>query len=572
MVVVRKQKTIGEDLVERGYVSRAQIDEALEKQKEGERIGETLIRLNLLDEATLLPVLAENMGVSYKTLAPKDIAKDVLTLLPDTYLKSNLVLPVKKNGSKLTVAMEDPLNMFLVDEIQMKTKTVVKPILSMRNNILFCINELEKLKREETEEKTQHILEELDKVGDAEIELEEKKDEDLISSLGQDSAPIVKGVNAIIVRAVQMGASDIHIEPFEKEIKIRYRVDGVLIIVKKMPINLIFGIASRIKIMSDLDIAEKRLPQDGRFRIKMLGRQIDFRVSTLPTVHGEKIVMRILDQGAVNLDLATLGFSEEDLAKVDKVVKSPYGIILVTGPTGSGKSTTLYSVLKLLNKPDVNISTAEDPVEYNLEGINQVQCKPDIGYTFAAALRSFLRQDPDIIMVGEIRDFETAEIAIKAALTGHLVLSTLHTNDAPSSVHRLINMGIEPFMISASILMIQAQRLVRRVCPHCKIPDPDAQKRMDLLGLDPEEYKDVTFYIGEGCETCGGSGYKGRTLVYEVLVVDEKLKESIAKAETTAVVREIARDGGMLTLRECGIKKSIQGITSLEEVLRVTLA
>ena len=338
-----------------------------------------------------------------------------------------------------------------------------------------------------------------------------------------------------------------------------------------MPSILKSGLLSRLKIMLSLNIAEKRLPQDGRFRIKLAGRHVDFRVSIMPTVYGEKAVMRILDRSTVNLDLPSLGFNEEALAKLDKCIRSPYGIILVTGPTGSGKSTTLYSILNVLNTSKVNISTAEDPVEYELTGINQVQCKSEIGLTFASSLRSFLRQDPDIIMVGEIRDAETSEIAIKAALTGHLVLSTIHTNDAPSSIHRLINMGIEPFMISASLLMVQAQRLVRKICPSCKSTDGKAEEILHILGHKADEFKGIDFKRGQGCDHCNGTGYKGRSAIYEMMVLTEELKELISEKATTSVIAKKAKEQGMKTLRESAMEKALQGETSLEEILRVTL-
>jgi len=498
----------------------------------------------------------------------------VISLLTEEYIKENNIFPIKIIGKKLVLAMENPQDTFLIDEVQMKTNMMVKPVKTKKSNIEEYLKKYTYKKDRKTEIQTENILEELNKFAEEKIEIESKnkKDEDIVSSLGSHSAPIVKGVNAIIIKAIKLQASDIHIEPYEKEIRIRYRIDGLLITVKKMPKYIMNAIVSRIKIMCNLDIAEKRLPQDGRFRIKMGNRKIDFRVSTLKTIHGEKVVMRILDVGAIELNLETLGFGEDALDVVNKVIKNPYGIILVTGPTGSGKSTTLYSILNKLNKDEINISTAEDPVEYELEGINQVQCKPEIGLTFATALRSFLRQDPDIIMVGEIRDKETAEISIKAALTGHLVLSTLHTNDASSSIHRLLNMGVEPFLISASLSLIIAQRLVRKNCPYCTEDDNQSENKLIAMNQDIEKYRENIFKIGKGCSKCNYTGYKGRTVIYEIIKIDDEIKKLISDRATSLEIKNIALEKGMKTLRELGIKKAILGITSLDEVMRVTLS
>jgi type IV pilus assembly protein PilB len=403
------------------------------------------------------------------------------------------------------------------------------------------------------------------------IEVVDDTSEDIEQGMNSDSAPIVRAVNAIIATALNIGASDIHIEPYDKKLRVRCRVDGVLTEIKALPKTVSNALSSRIKIMSDLDIAEKRLPQDGRFRIKSKGRDIDFRVSSLPTVHGEKIVMRILDQSNLMLNMEDLGFEKGELERFDKALSSPYGMILVTGPTGSGKSTTLYSALSKVNNPDINISTAEDPVEFQLEGINQVHCRKEIGLDFAAALKSFLRQDPDVIMVGEIRDKETAEISIKAALTGHLVLSTLHTNDAPSTIQRLTNMGIEPFMISASLLLVEAQRLGRRICKECKTNYKPDRGIFAALGLDYELYKDREFYHGKGCPKCSGTGYKGRVGFYEVMLIDDDLRDAIAEGKNAEHIRKIAVKNGMKTLRMQALSKAEQGVTTLEEVLRVTI-
>jgi len=575
MVVVKRREGIGEILIEKKLITTEELEVALKKQeKTNEKLGEILIGLGYVEKETVLEVLGEQNNVKVKMMTEKDLKLDVMSVLPEEYMKKKAVLPLRINGKRLVVAMENPKDTFLIDEIQMKTNMMVKPVLAMRTNILENLEKYTSKKEQKTETQTESVLDELNKFAEEDIEIESSNhsDEDIVSSLGSDSAPVVKGVNAIIVKAVKLQASDIHIEPYEKEVRIRYRLDGVLITVKKMPKHIMNAIVSRIKIMCDLDIAEKRLPQDGRFRIKMGDRRVDFRVSTLKTIHGEKVVMRILDVGAVKLDLATLGFEERALSIVNKVIKNPYGIILVTGPTGSGKSTTLYSILDKLNKEDVNISTAEDPVEYELEGINQVQCKPEIGLTFAASLRSFLRQDPDIIMVGEIRDGETAEIAIKAALTGHLVLSTLHTNDAPSSIHRLLNMGVEPFLISASVSMIIAQRLVRKVCQYCGEVDENAANKLRGMDLDMDDFDSDAFKIGKGCSKCNHTGYKGRSVIYEIMEVDDEMKTLISDRATSLEIKELAQKKGMNTLRESGVKKAASGMTSLDEVMRVTLS
>lgn len=574
MVVVKRRRGIGEILVEKKLITKDGLEKALEEQKKtGEKLGEILIELGYLDEENMLDALGEQNKVKVKVIDETDLKLEVLAILPEEYMKEKIILPLRKNGKKLMVAMENPKDTFLIDELQMKTNMVIKPVLAMKSNIMEYLERYIHKRDEKTETQTDSVLDELNKFAEEDIEIESNyKDEDIVSSLGSDSAPVVKGVNAIIVKAVKLQASDIHIEPYEKEIRIRYRLDGLLITVKKMPKHIMNAIVSRIKIMCDLDIAEKRLPQDGRFRIKIGDRRVDFRVSTLKTIHGEKVVMRILDRGSVQLDLSSLGYDENALEIINRVIQNPYGIILVTGPTGSGKSTTLYSVLDKLNKEDVNISTAEDPVEYELEGINQVQCKPDIGLTFAASLRSFLRQDPDIIMVGEIRDGETAEISIKAALTGHLVLSTLHTNDAPSSIHRLLNMGVEPFLISASISMVIAQRLVRRICPHCMGRDGESANKLMAMDLDKNDYEDINFKIGAGCDKCNNTGYKGRSVIYEIMEIDDEMKNLISENTTSIEIKNLATKKGMDTLRESGMKKAILGVTSLDEVMRVTLS
>ena len=572
MVIVRKQASLGQRLLQEGFITNDQLELALKEQlNTNEKLGEILVKLNFLDPKQLLPILAKHIGVEYVDIDIDNIKEDLLSLIPEDVMRKDAVIPVSKMGNKLSLAMANPTNVFLIDELQLRTKFVIKPVLALKENILEILEQYEKRKSEQSTEAVETALKDLDVMGDEDIEIAENAFEDIESGLGTDSAPVVRGVNAIIGKAIKIGASDIHIEPYEKEIRVRCRVDGVLVELKKLPRSVLNAFISRIKIISDLDIAEKRLPQDGRFKIKLGRRFVDFRVSTMPTIYGEKVVMRILDKGNVNLDLKYLGFTDSDMEILEKVFMSPYGMVLVTGPTGSGKSTTLYAALDKLNKSDVNISTAEDPVEYDMYGVNQVHCRSEIGLDFATALRTFLRQDPDIIMVGEIRDQETAEISIKAALTGHLVLSTLHTNDAPSAVQRLINMGIEPFMISASLLMIQAQRLVRRICPYCKEKHHYSKDVYLALGLDYEKYGEVDFYKGAGCEHCNESGYKGRTVIYEIMRVDDELRDLIAKGANTHTIKNKARELEMKTLRENGIQKAIDGITSLDEILRVTM-
>jgi len=574
MVIVRRQIMLGDKLLKAGLISSEQLKEALAQQKiTKEKIGETLVRLGYIKVEEILPVLAEHIGVSSVRIDINEIDPEVINMLPEDLLRKYHVFPLKKTANKLTLAMADPMNVFVIDEVQLRTKSVIKPVFALKKEIEKAIDEVYSggSMANAVGTETASLLDELEGFEDVDLEIVDSGMEDLEDQLDSDSAPVVKAVNAIVASAIRMGASDIHIEPYDKHVRVRCRVDGVLMELKKLPKKVIGALVSRVKIMSDLDIAEKRLPQDGRFRTVMAGKQIDFRVSSLPTVHGEKVVMRILDQSNLQLDMEMLGFETDELEKFHKALSSPYGMVLVTGPTGSGKSTTLYSALSKLNEPDVNISTAEDPVEFQLDGINQVHCKAEIGLNFAAALKSFLRQDPDIIMVGEIRDKETAEISIKAALTGHLVLSTLHTNDAPGTVQRLTNMGIEPFMISASVLLIEAQRLGRRICKSCKEPIEADKGMLSALNLDYEEYKDTIFYKGKGCPKCNGTGYKGRVGFYEIMFIDEEIRDLIAENANSEILRKAAIKNGMKTLRMQALSKAEQGITTLEEVLRVTI-
>ncbi|MBI4735756.1 MAG: type IV-A pilus assembly ATPase PilB, partial [candidate division NC10 bacterium] len=474
-------------------------------------------------------------------------------------------IPINRTGNVLTVAMADPSNIFAIDDIKFMTGFKVEPVVAAETSIKNAIN-----KHYDSAGMVEDIMKNFD---DKDVEaLKESEDSVNAAELGQaaEDAPVVKLVNLILTDAIKKGASDIHIEPYEKSFRVRYRIDGVLYEVMQPPTRLKAAITSRVKIMAQLDIAERRLPQDGRIKIKMGGKEMDYRVSTLPTLFGEKVVLRLLDKGNLQLDMTKLGFDSQALTDFESGLLLPYGMVLVTGPTGSGKTTTLYSALNRLNTTETNIMTAEDPVEFNLPGINQVQMKAEIGLNFAAALRSFLRQDPDIIMVGEIRDYETAEIAIKAALTGHLVLSTLHTNDAPSTISRLLNMGVEPFLVSASTNVILAQRLARRVCQQCKEPTPLPAQALVNIGFSPEEAATLIPMKGKGCMACSETGYKGRVALYEVMLMRENIKEAILQGASVIELRELGRKNGMKTLREAGLGKIRDGVTTLEEILRVT--
>ena len=570
----RTKLRLGEALIAAGLINQEQLREAIARQKaSGKRLGQVLVEMRVVTERDITEVLSKQLNVPFIDLSNYIVDPAIAKLIPDHIAERHQMIPINKVGNKLTVAMVDPLNILAIDDIALMTGLQVKTVVATPGDIQKALHEAygQQTKMEEL----------LDDIG-SNIETDADDVGDLDGELGENDAPIIKLVNLIITQAVQGGVSDIHVEPFEKDLKVRYRADGVLYTAMSPPKRAQAAIASRLKIMASLDIAEKRLPQDGRIKIRVNNRNIDLRVSSLPTVWGEKIVMRILDQSGLQVDLEKLGFEASSLRKFKEGIAHPYGIILVTGPTGSGKTTTLYSALTSLNTPDVNIMTAEDPVEYQLNGVNQVHAKPDIGLTFPAILKSFLRQDPDIIMVGEIRDLETGSIAIKASLTGHLVLSTLHTNDAPSTISRMIDMGIEPFMVTSSVVLVQAQRLVRSICKDCKMeyrPKPEViqnfgisdelLRRIELPGIDP---RNIKFYKGKGCETCGGSGYKGRIGVYEVLVMSETLRQTIIRGGSVSDIARVARQEGMLSLRESAVRKALLGITSTDEVVRVTAA
>jgi len=557
---------LGDMLVKASLVSKEQLEKALRQQESaGGRIGTNLVKLGFISEDDITSFLSRQYGVPSINLSHFDIDPVVIKLVPSEIAQKHQIIPINRTGNVLTVAMADPSNIFAIDDIKFMTGFKVEPVVAAETSIKNSIN-----KYYDSAGMVEDIIKNFD---DRDVEaLKESEDNVNVAELGQaaEDAPVVKLVNLILTDAIKKGASDIHVEPYEKSFRVRYRIDGVLYEVMQPPSRLKAAITSRVKIMAQLDIAERRLPQDGRIKIKMAGKEMDYRVSVLPTLFGEKVVLRLLDKANLQLDMTKLGFETQALADFEGGIFMPFGLVLVTGPTGSGKTTTLYSALNRLNTIETNIMTAEDPVEFNLAGINQVQTKADIGLNFAAALRSFLRQDPDIIMVGEIRDYETAEIAIKAALTGHLVLSTLHTNDAPGTISRLLNMGVEPFLVSASTNVIVAQRLARRVCQGCKEPAPVPPQALISIGFSPDDAAKVVPYKGKGCMTCSDTGYKGRVALYEVMVIKDNIREAVLQGASVFELRELARNNGMKTLREAGIQKIREGMTTPEEIMRVT--
>jgi type IV pilus assembly protein PilB len=571
---------LGEILIKEKIISSEQLKQALEYQKtNGGRLGNSLVKLGFLSDDEVTAVLSRQYGVPSINLAYFEVDSNVIKLIPMETATKYQILPLSRVGSSLTVAMVDPTNVFAMDDIKFMTGFNIEPVVASESAISEAIKKhygsIEDVERKKEIEDIVSFIDE----GQAEsVELEAEDESSLnLAALEKaaEEAPVIKLVNYILTDAVKRGASDIHMEPYEKEYRVRYRVDGMLATIMNPPNKLRDAIISRVKIMAKLDISEKRLPQDGRIMIRMMHngkkKQLDFRVSVLPTLFGEKIVMRLLDKENLRLDMTKLGFEAESLAKFQKAIFKPYGMVLVTGPTGSGKTNTLYSSIAQLNKPDTNIVTAEDPVEFQLPGINQVQMKEQIGLNFATALRSFLRQDPNIILVGEIRDFETAEIAIKAALTGHLVLSTLHTNDAPATISRLMNMGIEPFLVATSVHLICAQRLARRVCQECKYDEELSPQVLIDAGFTPEEVKTAKAYKGRGCATCGNKGYKGRVGLYEVLEVTDELRELILVGASALEIKRKAIEQGMVSLRRSGLIKVAAGMTTLEEVIRETV-
>ncbi|MCJ7748586.1 MAG: type IV-A pilus assembly ATPase PilB [Desulfobacterales bacterium] len=592
---------LGELLVKKNFITPDQLKKASEDQRlKGGRLESALIRSGFIKEDELLSFLSAQYRVPSIKISKIEVNPNVIKLVPSSISKKYFIIPINRVGPKLTMAMADPSNIVVIDEIKFMTGFNVEPVVASETEIIDAIKKYYgggggvAGKGTVSFEATDYTLEEdkgaptdggvmleddfvdvddfdalvhgaVDNVEVIETELQ-------LNETGEIEGPIIKIVNGILIKAIKLGASDIHFEPYEKTFRVRYRVDGVLRRDMLLPMQIRNAIISRLKIMARLDIAEKRLPQDGRIKLRMAkGREMDFRVSSLPVLFGEKVVLRLLDKAALQLDMTKLGFEEDSLAEFQNSIHRPVGMILVTGPTGSGKTTTLYSALSELNKETENIMTAEDPIEYNFMGINQVQMHEEIGLTFASSLRSFLRQDPDIVMVGEIRDFETAQIAVQAALTGHLVLSTVHTNDAPGTITRLIDMGIEPFLISSAVILILAQRLIRKICMDCREQiKPPSQLLIDL-GIPPDEVKSFTVYKGKGCAICNGTGYKGRLGLYEVMTMKEEIKELVlARASASEIKKEAIRTG-MKTLRQSGLAKIKDGMTTIEEVLRSTM-
>src|SRR5215472_1156742 len=567
---------LGDLLVREKVITPEQLDRALKAQRESggqTRLGSMLVRLGYISDEEVTNFLSRQYGLPAINLQYFEIDPTVIKLVPEETAKRYQILPLSRVGAALTIAMADPTNVFAIDDIKFMTGFNIEPVVASEPAIAEAI-----LKAYGDSGPEENVDELLAAMGDeADVELQADQEEIDLSELEKsaDEAPVVKLVNIIMSDAVKRGASDIHIEPYEKEYRVRFRMDGVLQQIMSPPLKLKDAITSRIKIMAKMDISEKRLPQDGRIMLKMqMGgkkKQLDFRVNCLPTLWGEKVVMRLLDKENLRLDMTKLGFEAESLEKYQRAVLKPYGMVLVTGPTGSGKTNTLYSSVSLLNKPDTNIITAEDPVEFQLHGVNQVQMKETIGLNFATALRAFLRQDPNVILVGEIRDFETAEIAIKAALTGHLVLSTLHTNGAPETISRLMNMGIEPFLVATAVHLICAQRLVRRICAECREEVPLPPQAKVEAGFTPEEARTAKIFKGRGCSVCNNTGYKGRAGLYEVMEVDDEIRELILVGASAVELKKKAMERGMITLRRSGLVKIAEGITTLEEVARETI-
>jgi type IV pilus assembly protein PilB len=577
---------IGELLLKEKYITPEQLQDALNYQRQhGGKLGFNLIKLGYVKDEEITALLSKQYGVPSIALAQFEIDPAVVKLIPAETAQKYQIVPLSRAGATLTIAMTDPTNVFAMDDIKFMTGYNVEPVVASEIAVIEAIQKYyDKAVAPGSSgpsalEVASKALEEMpilaEGAGDVEVleELEEISAEALAKQ--GEEAPVIKLVNVILMSAIQKGASDIHIEPYEKELRVRYRIDGILYNIMQPPMKFRDAMTSRIKIMSKLDIAEKRLPQDGRIKIRFQDngapKDIDFRVSCLPTLFGEKIVMRLLDKDKLMLDMTKLGFESESLGKFETAIQKPWGMVLVTGPTGSGKTNTLYSSIARINTSETNIMTAEDPVEFNLMGVNQVQVRENIGLNFAAALRSFLRQDPNIILVGEIRDFETAEIAVKAALTGHLVLSTLHTNDAPSTVNRLMNMGIEPFLVASSLNLVCAQRLVRRICKNCTEPHPTPPQALMQAGFSADDAKVVVPNRGKGCEKCNNTGYKGRVGLYEVMEITEELRELILVGASALELRRKAVDEGMITLRGSGLRKVKEGVTTIDEVVRETV-
>ena len=566
---------LGEILVRENLISPQNLREALDYQREhGGRLGFNLVKLGLISDDMITAVLSRTYGIPSVNLDLFNIDPAVLRLIPQEVAQKHSVLPLSRVGATLTLAMVDPTNVFALDDIAFMTNLQILPVVAPQAAIRKAldrayeasqpVSSMTDMMSEITGDASNVEVVEDEQAG-AQVDVFELKE-------SADEAPVVKLVNMVLVDAIRKGASDLHWEPYEKTFRVRFRIDGVLHEMLSPPKRLEPAIISRLKIMSNLDISERRLPQDGRIKLRYGAREIDFRVSILPTIFGEKAVLRILDKDALQLDMTKLGFDPWSYEKFGHAIHQPYGMVLITGPTGSGKTTTLYSAISTINAPEHNIMTAEDPVEYNLKGVNQVQVNEGVGRTFAAVLRSFLRQDPDVILVGETRDLETAQISIRAALTGHLVFTTLHTNDCPSTVARLVDMGVQPFLLSSALLLILAQRLGRRICKDCKEPIEGHEDDLVPYGHVSEGRGKVTFFKGKGCQTCNFTGMKGRVALYEVMPITEDLRTVILKGAQTAEIREMAQSQGMKTLRQAGLIKVLEGTTTVEEVLRVTLS
>jgi type IV pilus assembly protein PilB len=607
---------LGEILVRENLITTQQLREALEYQRtSGGRLGSNLIKMGFLSEEIITAVLSRQYGVPSVNLEMFRIDTDVIDLIPQETAQKYAVLPISKVGATLTLAMADPTNVFAMDDIKFMTGLNVEPVVVSEASVMQSIakyynrtrdidiagavldGDFDMLSEKFAKSQASKANAKVDTAGkissddlsvsldaydfdggdseDLEVIAENEEIDLAMLARASEDAPVVRLVNVLLVDSLRRGASDIHVEPYEKDFRVRFRIDGVLYDIMHPPLRMRDALISRLKIMSKLDISEKRLPQDGRIKIKVKvdnrSRELDFRVSTLPTLFGEKVVLRLLDKDKLMLDMTKLGFEKESLEIFQRNIIKPYGMVLVTGPTGSGKTNTLYSALQSLNTPETNIMTAEDPVEFNLPGINQVQMKDQIGLNFAAALRSFLRQDPNIVLVGEIRDFETAEIAIKASLTGHMVLSTLHTNDAPSTISRMVNMGIEPFLVATSVNIIQAQRLIRRICANCKEEKSTLAEALVEIGFSAEEAPTIKTFKGRGCETCNNTGFKGRVGLYEVMEITDELRELIIIGASAIELRKKAVELGMITLRGSGLQKIREGITTIEEVVKETV-
>jgi type IV pilus assembly protein PilB len=567
-------RRLGDLLVAEGLITDVQLKQALGDQKaKADKLGSILVKLGFITEEQLIGFLSRQYGIPSITLNKIEVDAETLKLVPTTIALKYEVLPVKRIGGTLTLAMADPTNVFALDDIAFMTNLQILPVVAPQAAIRKGIEKYYEAPSSSMTDMLSEITAEAANVEVLEGSEEEVSKVDMFElKESADEAPVVKLVNMVLVDAIRKGASDLHWEPYEKVFRIRFRIDGVLHEMLAPPKRLEPAIISRLKIMANLDISERRVPQDGRIKLRYGQREIDFRVSILPTIFGEKAVLRILDKDALQLDLTKLGFDPWSYEKFNHAIHQPYGMVLITGPTGSGKTTTLYSAISTINSPEHNIMTAEDPVEYNLKGVNQVQVNDNVGRTFAAVLRSFLRQDPDVILVGETRDLETAQISIRAALTGHLVFTTLHTNDCPSTIARLFDMGIQPFLLSSALLVILAQRLGRRICKECKQPVEAKEEDLVPYGHVPQGLGNVTFYRGKGCATCNFTGMKGRVAIYEVMPITEALRDMILKSASTAELREQAQRDGMKTLRQSGLMKVLEGTTTVEEVLRVTLS